>query len=61
LIVTILTAAVLMAGLLIAPGMAQAASKGKVALGSDVGGRGDLSYNDKSFKGTDKASADFGL
>jgi basic membrane protein A len=54
-------AAVLMVGLVIAPGIAQAASKGKVALVSDVGGRGDLSFNDMSFKGTEKAAADFGL
>jgi basic membrane protein A len=61
LIVTILMAAVLMVGLVIAPGLAKAASKGKVALVSDVGGRGDLSFNDMSFKGTEKAAADFGL
>jgi basic membrane protein A len=61
LIVTIFTAALLMVGLVMTPGMAQAASKGKVALVSDVGGRGDLSFNDMSFKGTDKAAADFGL
>jgi basic membrane protein A len=60
-IVTILTAAVLMVGLVMAPAMAQAALRGKVALVSDVGGRGDLSFNDMSFKGTDKAAADFGL
>jgi basic membrane protein A len=60
-IVTILMAAVLIVGLMIAPDMAQAASKGKVALVSDVGGRGDLSFNDMSFKGTEKAAADFGL
>ena len=58
-IVTILMAAVLALGLVIAPGTAQA--KGKVALVSDVGGRGDLSFNDMSFKGTDQAAADFGL
>ncbi len=61
LIVTILTAAVLMVALVMTPAMAQAALKGKVALVSDVGGRGDLSFNDMSFKGTDKAAADFGL
>ena len=61
LIVTILTAAVLMVVLVMTPAMAQAASKGKVALVSDVGGRGDLSFNDMSFKGTEKAAADFGL
>ena len=61
LIVTILTAALLVVGLVMTPVMAQAASKGKVALISDVGGRGDLSFNDMSFKGTDKAAADLGL
>jgi basic membrane protein A len=61
LIATIFTAAVLMVGLVMTPGMAQAAAKGKVALVSDVGGRGDLSFNDMSFMGTDKAAADFGL
>jgi basic membrane protein A len=61
LIVTIFTAAVLMVGLVMTPGMAQAALKGKVAIVSDVGGRGDLSFNDMGFKGTDKATADFGL
>jgi basic membrane protein A len=60
-IITIFMAAVLMVGLVIAPEMTQAASKGKVALVSDVGGRGDLSFNDMSFKGTEKAAADFGL
>ncbi len=61
LIVTIFTAAVLMVGLVMTPGMVQAALKGKVAIVSDVGGRGDLSFNDMGFKGTDKAAADFGL
>ena len=61
LIVTIFTVAVLMVGLVMTPGMAQAALKGKVAIVSDVGGRGDLSFNDMGFKGTDKAAADFGL
>ncbi len=60
-IVTVFTAVALMAVLLMTPAMAQAALKGKVALVSDVGGRGDLSFNDMSFKGTDKAAADFGL
>ena len=61
LIVTIFTAAVLMVALVMTPAMAQAALKGKVAIVSDVGGRGDLSFNDMGFKGTDKAAADFGL
>jgi basic membrane protein A len=61
LIVTIFTAALLLVGLVMTPGMTQAAAKGKVALITDVGGRGDLSFNDMGFMGTDKAAADFGL
>ena len=61
LIVTIFTTAVLVVGLVMTPVMARAESKGKGALVSDVGGRGDLSFNDMSFKGTEKAAADFGL
>ncbi len=34
---------------------------GKVAIVLDVGGRGDLSFNDMGFKGTDQAARDFGL
>jgi len=34
---------------------------GKVAVVLDVGGRGDLSFNDMGFKGTDQAAIDFGL
>lgn len=37
-------------------GMAQK----KVAVVLDVGGRGDLSFNDMGFKGTDQAAEDFG-
>ena len=36
------------------------AAAGKVAVVLDVGGRGDLSFNDMGFKGTDQAAADFG-
>jgi len=36
-------------------------AKGKVAVVLDVGGRGDLSFNDMGFKGTDQAAKDFGL
>ena len=61
LMVTIFTVALLVLGLLMTPAMAQAASKGKVAIVTDVGGRGDLSFNDMGFRGTDKAAADFGL
>ncbi|MGQ9629374.1 MAG: BMP family lipoprotein [bacterium] len=53
--------AVLAVGLAITPGMAQAKLKGRVAVVLDVGGRGDLSFNDMGFKGTDQAAADFGL
>jgi basic membrane protein A len=35
-------------------------AQGKVAVVLDVGGRGDLSFNDMGFVGTDKAAADFG-
>ncbi|MEA3239625.1 MAG: BMP family ABC transporter substrate-binding protein [Candidatus Bipolaricaulota bacterium] len=35
-------------------------AKGKVAVVLDVGGRGDLSFNDMGFKGTDQAAKDFG-
>lgn len=35
--------------------------KGKVAVVLDVGGRGDLSFNDMGFKGTDQAAKDFDL
>ena len=34
---------------------------GKVAIVLDVGGRGDLSFNDMGFKGTDEAAEEFGL
>jgi len=34
---------------------------GKIAVVLDVGGRGDLSFNDMGFKGTDQAAVDFGL
>ncbi len=36
-------------------------ASGKVGVVLDVGGRGDLSFNDMGFKGTDQAAADFGL
>jgi len=34
---------------------------GKIAIVLDVGGRGDLSFNDMGFAGVDKAAAEFGL
>ncbi len=48
-------------GLLVAPGTAHAKLKGNVAVVLDVGGRGDLAFNDMGFMGTDRAAADFGL
>jgi basic membrane protein A len=33
----------------------------KIAVVSDIGGRGDLSFNDMAFKGADEAARDFGL
>ncbi len=33
----------------------------KIAVVSDIGGRGDLSFNDMAFKGGDDAAADFGI
>ncbi len=53
--------AVLAIGLLALPSLAQTALKGKVAVVLDVGGRGDLSFNDMGFKGTDQAAKDFKL
>lgn len=50
----------LVVALVAAPAVAQAL-KGKVAVVLDVGGRGDLSFNDMGFKGTDQAAKDFGL
>jgi len=38
-----------------------AVSEGKIAIVLDVGGRGDLSFNDMGFVGTDRAVAEFGL
>jgi len=61
LMVSVFTTAMLVAGLLMVPGIAQAGPKGQVAVVLDVGGRGDLSFNDMGFKGTDKAAEDFDL
>ena len=61
LMVIIFMVTVLVVGLAMIPAMAGAALKGKVAVVLDVGGRGDLSFNDMGYKGTDKAAADFGL
>ena len=38
-----------------------ASAAGKIALVTDLGGRGDLSFNDMGFKGADEAAAEFGL
>ena len=38
-----------------------AGAKTKIAVVSDIGGRGDLSFNDMAFKGGDDASRDFGV
>ncbi len=37
------------------------AKKIKIAVVSDIGGRGDLSFNDMAFKGADDAARDFGV
>ncbi|MEB3779440.1 MAG: BMP family ABC transporter substrate-binding protein [Desulfurococcales archaeon] len=37
------------------------AKKIKIAVVSDIGGRGDLSFNDMAFKGADEAARDFGV
>jgi basic membrane protein A len=59
--VSILTVTMLLVFLMMVPGTAEAKLKGKVAVILDVGGRGDLSFNDMGFKGTDTAASDFGL
>ncbi|MBM4465341.1 MAG: BMP family ABC transporter substrate-binding protein [Chloroflexi bacterium] len=38
-----------------------AGAKTKIAVVSDIGGRGDLSFNDMAFKGGDDAARDFGV
>jgi len=38
-----------------------AGAKAKIAVVSDIGGRGDLSFNDMAFKGGDDAGRDFGV
>jgi len=43
------------------PFMNTATAGGKVALVLDVGGRGDLSFNDMGFKGADEAEAKLGV
>ena len=43
------------------PLMSTATAGGKIALVLDVGGRGDLSFNDMGFKGADEAEAKLGV
>ena len=43
------------------PFLGTAVAGGKIALVTDLGGRGDLSFNDMGFKGADEAAAKFGL
>ena len=43
------------------PFMSSASAGAKVALVLDVGGRGDLSFNDMGFKGSDEAQANLGV
>jgi len=43
------------------PFVSSASAAGKVALVLDVGGRGDLSFNDMGFKGSDEAQAKLGV
>ncbi len=59
----VLALSLLFSGLTLMTGgaIAQPELRGKVAVILDVGGRGDLSFNDMGFKGTDQAAIDFGL
>ena len=50
----------LVLALVLAMGLSVVGMAQKVAVVLDVGGRGDLSFNDMGFKGTDKAATDFG-
>ncbi|MFP6716736.1 MAG: BMP family ABC transporter substrate-binding protein, partial [Alphaproteobacteria bacterium] len=43
------------------PFLGTAVAGGKIALVTDLGGRGDLSFNDMGFKGADEAAAEFDL
>ena len=56
--VTLVVALLMLAG---GPFMNTATAGGKVALVLDVGGRGDLSFNDMGFKGADEAEAKLGV
>lgn len=63
LLILVLAVSLLFGGLALMTGgaIAQPELRGKVAVVLDVGGRGDLSFNDMGFKGTDEAAEDFGL
>jgi len=52
---------VLLLVLVLGISLAGLANAKKVGIVLDVGGRGDLSFNDMGFKGTDQAAKDFGL
>jgi basic membrane protein A len=56
--VTLVATLLMLAG---GPFMNTATAGGKVALVLDVGGRGDLSFNDMGFKGADEAEAKLGV
>ena len=56
--VTLVVALLMLVG---GPFMNTATAGGKVALVLDVGGRGDLSFNDMGFKGADEAEAKLGV
>ncbi len=43
------------------PNQAAAQDVGDICMSTDVGGRGDLSFNDMAFQGADQASKEFGL
>ncbi|MFB6287039.1 MAG: BMP family protein [Candidatus Bipolaricaulia bacterium] len=55
--------AVIGAGLSIGftPNQASAQDVGKICMSTDVGGRGDLSFNDMAFQGVEQAESEFGL
>jgi basic membrane protein A len=61
LLVAMFTAVILVVSFTAMPWMTMAELKGSVAVVLDVGGRGDLSFNDMGFMGTDRAAEDFGL
>lgn len=60
-VLVICTVLLLTSGLFMIPEFVSAQLKGNVAVVLDVGGRGDLSFNDMGFKGTDQAAMDFNL